>query len=339
MQHETTRPSLVRLHGLRFDARKSGSQTAIGLRRDRLELSVFADNSQGGPWCHRTALRPGDSSYTMTLHGRNSRSATTGMPSALARSSRSPRANLLLLRGPRLERDSRLAAWLLLLGFFVKEGAVMRFKNREEAAGLLADRLAPYRGQRPVVLGVPRGAVPMARVIADALGGDLEVVLVRKLRAPAQPELAMGAVDETGAILKGRYFDVATEDYLGEEVRTQLGILRMRREQYTRAQAPVDPAGRIAIIVDDGVATGSSMLSAIRSVRGRKPKKVIVAIGVAPPSSLARIEAEADEVICLYTSEDFFAVGQFFDDFSEVTDDMVVAALAGPQMAAAHQGE
>ena len=213
----------------------------------------------------------------------------------------------------------------------------MRFKNREEAATLLADRLATYRAQRPLVLGVPRGAVPMARIIADALGGDLDVVLVRKLRAPGQPELAIGAIDESGAILKGRYFDIATEKYLREEVRTQLGILRMRREQYTRAQPPVDPAGRIAIIVDDGIATGSSMLSAIRSLRARKAKKVVVAVAVAPPSSVARIEAEADEVVCLSTPEDFYAVGQFFDDFSEVTDDMVVAGLTRPQTAVAGQ--
>jgi predicted phosphoribosyltransferase len=167
----------------------------------------------------------------------------------------------------------------------------------------------------------------MARVIADALGGDLDVVLVRKLRAPEQPELAIGAVDEGGTVLKGRYFDQATGEYLREEVRTQLGILRTRREQYTRAQAPLDPAGRIAIIVDDGIATGSSMLAAIRSVRARKPRKLVLAIGVAPPSALARLQAEADEVVCLYASEDFYAVGQFFDDFSEVTDDMVVGAL------------
>lgn len=213
----------------------------------------------------------------------------------------------------------------------------MRFKNREEAAALLADRLAAYRARRPLVLGVPRGAVPMARTIADALGGDLDVVLVRKLRAPGQPELAIGAIDEGGRVLEGRHFDLATEEYLREEVRTQLGILRMRREQYTQVQAPVDPAGRIAIIVDDGIATGSSMLSAIRSVRARQAKKVVVAIAVAPPSSVARIEAEADEVVCLYASDAFYAVGQFFDDFSEVTDDMVVAALARPQIAVTRQ--
>jgi predicted phosphoribosyltransferase len=203
----------------------------------------------------------------------------------------------------------------------------MRFENREEAARLLAARLEPYRGQHPLVLGVPRGAVPMARLIADALGGDLDVVLVRKLRAPGQPEVAIGAVDETGRVLKGRYLDLVGEEYLREEVRSELEILRRRREQYTRARAPVDPHGRTVIIVDDGVATGSSMLAAIRSVRERKPGKVVVAIAVAPSSTIGRLAAEADEVVCLYAPEDFYAVGQFFEDFSEVTDEVAVAAL------------
>ncbi len=206
----------------------------------------------------------------------------------------------------------------------------MRFKNREEAARRLADRLSGYRTQHPLVLGVPRGAVPMARIIADALGGDVDVVLVRKLRAPEQPELAIGAVDESGAVLQGRYFPIASDEYLREEVRTQQEIIRMRRELYTRAQAALDPAGRVVIIVDDGIATGSSMRAAIRSVRARQPRKIVVAIGVAPPDSLAGLRAEADEVVCLHAPADFYAVGQFFDDFSEVTDDMVVAALTRP---------
>jgi predicted phosphoribosyltransferase len=213
----------------------------------------------------------------------------------------------------------------------------MRFKNREEAATELADRLAGYRGQHPLVLGVPRGAVPMARIIADALGGDLDVVLVRKLRAPGQPELAIGAVDEAGAVLKGGYFEIASDEYLREEVRTQQAILRKRRELYTRAQKAVDPAGRVVVIVDDGIATGSSMLSAIRSVRAQRPGKIVVAIGVAPPSSLARMRAEADEVVCLRSPQDFLSVGQFFEDFSEVTDDMVVQALTRPSKPLARQ--
>ena len=209
----------------------------------------------------------------------------------------------------------------------------MRFKDREEAARLLADRLAAYRGQLPLVLGVPRGAVPMARLIADALDGDLDVVLVRKLRAPGQPELAIGAVDETGSVLRGAYFDTASDEYVGEEIRAQQEILRMRRERYTRAQPAIDPAGRVVIIVDDGIATGSSILAAIRSVRARKPLKVVVAIGVAPASALSRIRAEADDLVCLHAPQAFYAVGQFFEDFSEVTDDMVVAALLRPRPA------
>ena len=206
----------------------------------------------------------------------------------------------------------------------------MSFKNRDEAGRLLAKRLSAYKDQNPLVLGVPRGAVPMARIIAEALGGDLDVVLVRKLRAPGQPELAIGAIDEAGTVLKAPYFEIADEEYMREEIRTQQEILRARRQMYTRAQKAIDPAGRIVIIVDDGIATGSSMLAAIRSARARKPRKIIVAIGVAPDQSLVRIRAEADEVVCLAAPVDFYAVGQFFEDFSEVTDEMVVTALSRP---------
>lgn len=204
----------------------------------------------------------------------------------------------------------------------------MRFKNREEAARQLVERLAPYRSQHPLVLGVPRGAVPMARVIADALHGDLDVVLVRKLRAPGQPELAIGAIDEAGHVLPGAYFDMASEAYRHEEIHTQQEILRRRRELYGAGRGAVDPAGRIVIIVDDGIATGSSMLAAIGAIRAKGPRKIIVAVGVAPPDTLARLRGDADEVVCLHAPASFYAVGQFFEDFSEVTDDMVVAALS-----------
>lgn len=206
----------------------------------------------------------------------------------------------------------------------------MRFHNREHAARLLAHRLASYRGLHPLVLGVPRGAVPMARIIADALDGDLDVVLVRKLRAPSQPELAIGAIDEVGTVLRGAHFALAgaSDEYLRQEIAEQQETLRQRRALYTRARGPIDPEGRVVIIVDDGIATGSSMLAAVRAVRPRKPKKIVAAIGVAPVDSLERIGTEADEVVCLHAPQMFFAVGQFFEDFPEVTDDMVVAALA-----------
>jgi predicted phosphoribosyltransferase len=211
----------------------------------------------------------------------------------------------------------------------------MRFTSRIDAAGMLASRLAAYRNQHALVLGVPRGAVPMARLIADRLNADLDVVLVRKLRAPDQPELAIGAVDEAGTVLKGRYFDYVSPDHVREEVRTQREILRQRRRLYTQAHPAVDPRGRVVIIVDDGVATGSSMLAAIRSVRARHPRQIVVAIAVAPPASLDAMRAEADDVVCLYSTDDFYAVGQFFDDFSEVTDEMVVAALTREAIAVA----
>jgi predicted phosphoribosyltransferase len=205
----------------------------------------------------------------------------------------------------------------------------MRFRNRDEAARRLAERLAQFRGQNPLVLGIPRGAVPMARVVADALDGDLDVVLVRKLRAPGQPELAIGAVDEARTVFRGQYFDLASDDYLREEVRTQQEILRARRQLYTQAQQAIDPAGRIVVLVDDGIATGASMIAAIHAIRARRPRRIVVAVGVAPRESLAALRREADEVVCLHAPDDFYAVGQFFDDFSEVTDAMVVAALAG----------
>jgi len=207
------------------------------------------------------------------------------------------------------------------------ERILIRFRNREEAARLLAKDLGPYRRDHPLVLGVPRGAVPMARIIADALSSDVDVVLVRKLRAPGQPELAIGAIDEAGAVLKGAYFDIASDEYIREEIRTQQEILCQRREMYTRGRPSIEPAGRTVIIVDDGVATGSSMLSAIRSVRARGPRQIVVALGVAPRQTLARLADEADEVECLRCPEWFRAVGEFFEDFSEVTDDMVMAAL------------
>ncbi|MFN8058995.1 MAG: phosphoribosyltransferase family protein, partial [Vicinamibacterales bacterium] len=142
--------------------------------------------------------------------------------------------------------------------------------------------------------------------------------------------LAVGAIDEDGTVLEGPHFRGVPEPYLREEIRVQQKILRDRRERYTRQRPAVPLEGRLVVIVDDGVATGASMLAAVRAVRARKPAGLVVAIGVAPPASVRALEAEADEVVCLYAPTYFEAVGQFYDDFSEVTDEMVVAALAPP---------
>jgi putative phosphoribosyl transferase len=205
----------------------------------------------------------------------------------------------------------------------------MHFRNREHAAHLLAEKLTAYRGQNPLVLGIPRGAVPMAKIIAEALGGDLDVVLVHKLGAPGNPELAIGSVDETGRMyLNEQVWDLGVDDdYLEEEKQAQLKTLRKRRAQYTPVRPPLDPAGRVVIVVDNGIATGASMIAALRAVRAKLPAKLIAAVAVAPAETVQRLRAEADEVVCLSAPEHFYAVGQFFEDFSQVSDEQAIAIL------------
>lgn len=206
----------------------------------------------------------------------------------------------------------------------------MIFKDREHAARLLVQKLAKYKAQKPLVLGIPRGAVPMAKIIADALDGELDVVLVRKLGAPGQPELAIGAVDEEGRVYLSDTvpeWEISSE-YVDQEKREQLETLRRRRVQYTPFRSPINPSGRIVIVVDNGIATGATMIAALCSVREQNPAKLIAAVAVLPPYTLKQIKKYADEVIYLDAPEDFFAVGQYFDDFSQVTDDDVVGILA-----------
>ena len=204
----------------------------------------------------------------------------------------------------------------------------MAFENRGEAGRLLARRLEEYRGQHPLVLAVPRGAVPMGKIVADALKGELDVVLVRKLRAPHNPELAIGSIDEAGAVyLDPETRDLWDEPYLEAEKKAQLATLRQRRQQYEPTGAPIDVAGRIAIVLDDGIATGSTMIAALRAVRAHHPAKLIAATGVASAEALRLIRQEADEVICLETPAILYAIGYHFRDFSQVSDEEVVATL------------
>lgn len=152
----------------------------------------------------------------------------------------------------------------------------MAFENRAEAGRLLAGHLEKYRGQHPSVLAIPRGAVPMEKIVADALDGELDVVLVRKLRASYNLELAIGSIDETGAVyLDPETRDLWDEPYLEAEKKTQLVTLHQRRQQYEPAGAVIDAAGRIAIVLDDGIATGSTMIAALRAVRARHPAKLL----------------------------------------------------------------
>lgn len=203
------------------------------------------------------------------------------------------------------------------------------FRDRADAARALAAALSAYRGRNPLVLAIPRGAVPMGRILADELSGEFDVVLVRKLRAPHSPEFAVGAVEESGWSHIADYAPSAGADetYLRAEKETQLEALRARRKLYTPARTPLDPAGRIVIVVDDGLATGETMIAALHAVRSRKPARLVCAVPVAAPDSLERVAAYADEVVCLHAPADFHAVGQFYATFSQVEDEEVVALL------------
>jgi predicted phosphoribosyltransferase len=169
----------------------------------------------------------------------------------------------------------------------------------------------------------------MAKIIANALEGELDVVLVHKLGAPEQSELAIGSVDEAGHLYLSDEIGAlgVTEEYIAQEKAAQLDTLRKRRAMYTPIRPPIDPAGRVVIVVDNGVATGASMIAALRAVRARQPAKLIATAAVASPSAARQIAAEADELVCLEVPEDFYAVGQFYEDFSQVSDAEVVSIL------------
>jgi predicted phosphoribosyltransferase len=204
----------------------------------------------------------------------------------------------------------------------------MMFENREHAGRLLARRLsASYKNKNALVLAIPRGAIRMAEIIADTLGGELDVVLVHKLGAPGQPELAIGAVDEAGNVFLSGYGLDIDSGYIETEKRAQLDVLRKRRARYTPLRSAIDPHDRLVIVVDDGIATGSTMTAALRAIRRSKPKKLIGAVAVASPGAARAMSREADAVVCLNVPAEFYAVGQFFEDFSQVSDEEVAEIL------------
>jgi putative phosphoribosyl transferase len=203
----------------------------------------------------------------------------------------------------------------------------MQFKDRAEAARQLLKELMSYKGQNPLVLGIPRGAVPMASIIAKGLEGELGVVLVHKIPSPSNEEFAIGSIGLSGHIQKLPYADAygISESYLQEEAALQLEHLKARQKQYGLKE--LDYRDRVVIIVDDGIATGATTLSAIHEVLYHQPKKVVLAAAVSPIDSAQRLRAVVDEAVILYEPVDFYAVGQFFVDFDQVSDDEVIELL------------
>ncbi len=204
------------------------------------------------------------------------------------------------------------------------------FHNREDAGHQLAEKLKGRQLYKPLVLAIPRGGAVTGAVLAQELGADLDVVLSRKLRAPWLSELALGAVGEDGQVYLTRYAEEdvgVTAGYLARE-RSQQVLEIARRKRLFRGVRPRAPiAGRSVIVTDDGIATGSTMIAALQVVKAHKPKEVIVAVPVASPDRLEEVRHWCDDLVCLFSPEEFWAVGQFYEDFTPVEDEEVVEIL------------
>ncbi|RPJ35021.1 MAG: phosphoribosyltransferase [Verrucomicrobiaceae bacterium] len=211
--------------------------------------------------------------------------------------------------------------------------ATRGFANREQAGRILAEKLAPLAvGRNPVLLALPRGGVPVAAVVAGRLGVPMDVLIVRKLGVPGHEEFAMGAIAGGGVmVLDHRVVAQLGLDLADVErvIQRETRELARREELYRENRPPPAVAGRTVIVVDDGVATGSTMSAAIELLRHQKAARIIVAVPVAPPDTARRLRGEADEVVTLLEPADFMAVGRWYEDFSQTSDEDVRRLLAG----------
>ena len=208
----------------------------------------------------------------------------------------------------------------------------MVFHDRAEAGRRLAAKLTQYKGQEAVVFALPRGGVPVAAPIAAMLHAPLDLVLARKIGVPFQPELAMGAVADGGSPVVVRNEDVIAMTGVDEAAfdaacRRELAEIERRRQLYLGGRIRPEAMGRVAIVVDDGVATGATTRAALRAVQARRPKTLVLAIPVAPPDALEALRAEADETVCLEVHAAFGAIGYFYADFHQLDDHEVMAIL------------
>jgi len=206
------------------------------------------------------------------------------------------------------------------------------FSDRREAGRRLAAALREYRGQNPVILALPRGGVPVGFEVARALRASLDVLLVRKIGAPGQPELGLGAIvdgSEPEIVLNQSVVDAVAppSGYVEMEAQRQLAELGRRRRSYTSNRPSPKLSGRTVIVVDDGIATGGTVRAALRGIRRNEPACLVLAVPVAPAESLVELKPECDDIICLATPEPFYAVGPHYRDFTQTGDDEVVRLL------------
>jgi predicted phosphoribosyltransferase len=208
----------------------------------------------------------------------------------------------------------------------------MPFKDRSDAGRQLAARLGKYKGQKPVILALPRGGVAVAAEVAVALEAPLDLILVRKIGVPFQPELAMGAVVDGSSPVIVRNEDVIRAACISESkfnavCDSELAEIDRRRRRYLAGRKRLDIAGRTVIVIDDGIATGATTRAALQATRMRNPKKLVLAVPVAPTDNLAALRGEADEVVCLEDYEFFPAIGAYYHDFRQVLDEEVIELL------------
>ena len=211
------------------------------------------------------------------------------------------------------------------------------FSDRSDAGRRLAKKLLHLKDRNPVVLALPRGGVAVASEVARLLEAPLDIVLVRKIGVPWQPELALGAVTDGG--MPETYIDeqmvkalAIPEDYVRKETARQLAEIERRRRLYCADRPPVAVKGRTAIVVDDGIATGATMRVALRAVRRRGPALLVLAAPVAAPETLAALKDEADEIVCVLSPDGLGAIGFYYEDFHQMNDEEVTELLAGVQL-------
>jgi putative phosphoribosyl transferase len=205
------------------------------------------------------------------------------------------------------------------------------FRDRIDAGRVLADRLTAYQDQHAVVLGIPRGGVPVAAEVARRLDADLDIVVARKLGAPMQPELALGAVTADGETFLNKDLIAltgTTPEFLEAVTVAETAEARSREQRLRGGRFPVPVTGRVAILVDDGLATGATMRAAVRAVRKQEPAKLVVAVPVGSPAACAAVRREADDLVCPHEPDVFGAVGWFYEHFEPVDDVEVQRILA-----------